>query len=140
VSNYTTDKTNIQNDITSIQTNKADISYVDTKVSDLIGGASGAYDTLKEIQTFLQSDANSISTILTHLDNKVSVDDYTAYQLLNDSNITDLQNNKANLSYVQSLNTTLTNNKLDKTLILQTNLEINIIYIIYIYNIIYCRY
>jgi hypothetical protein len=51
--------------------------------ADILGGASAAYDTLVELQAFLEGDAASIATITTALGNRVRVD--TAAQGLSDT-------------------------------------------------------
>ena len=43
----------------------ASTSYVDSEISDLIGGAGAAYDTLQELQALLEGDAASIAAINT---------------------------------------------------------------------------
>ena len=50
-------------DIASINTLKADITYVDTKITDLIGGAPEALDTLQELSAALANDADYATTI-----------------------------------------------------------------------------
>ncbi|MFL1802313.1 hypothetical protein ACJW8F_13110 [Plesiomonas shigelloides] len=50
----------------------AQITYVDQQINDLKGGASSAYDTLKEIQTAIENNAGGIGTITTALGTKVS--------------------------------------------------------------------
>jgi len=66
------DGTNFQNDSTFALT-----SYVDSEIADLrtdiIGGASGAYDTLLEIQNELQSNDTDISNILTTMATKAPI-------------------------------------------------------------------
>jgi hypothetical protein len=66
------DGANFQNDNTFALT-----SYVDSEISDLrtdiIGGASGAYDTLLEIQNELQSNDADISGILTTMATKAPI-------------------------------------------------------------------
>ncbi|MGL4843970.1 MAG: hypothetical protein ACRC2Y_05040 [Aeromonas veronii] len=48
----------------------AQITYVDKQIADLKGGASGAYDTLKEIEAALKDNDNDIGTITTALNTK----------------------------------------------------------------------
>ena len=60
---------------------------VDTKIANLVGGAGGAYDTLKEIETMLKADpANDVAEILTRI---------TANNVTINNNI-DLKANKSN--------------------------------------------
>lgn len=42
--------------------------------AEILGGASAAYDTLVELQAFLEGDAANISTIMTALGNRVRTD------------------------------------------------------------------
>lgn len=53
----------------------AQITYVDQQINDLKGGASSAYDTLKEIQTAIENNAGGIGTITTALNLKANVQD-----------------------------------------------------------------
>ena len=57
-------------------------------INNLVAGTDGAYDTLKEIQTFLQNDDNQISSILSGLTTKA---DQSALDTTNTnvSNLTD---------------------------------------------------
>ena len=68
----TWDGTNFQNDSTFALT-----TYVDSEIADLrtdiIGGASGAYDTLLEIQNELQSNDTDIASILTTMATKAPI-------------------------------------------------------------------
>ncbi|MGL4843860.1 MAG: hypothetical protein ACRC2Y_04475 [Aeromonas veronii] len=48
----------------------AAITYVDKQISDLKGGADGAYDTLKELQDAIQNNEGGIGTITTALGTK----------------------------------------------------------------------
>ena len=60
-------------DISGLQTAldlKASITYVDTKVSDLVNGAPGILDTLGEIAVALNGDANLASTLMTAVGQK----------------------------------------------------------------------
>jgi hypothetical protein len=50
------------NDLTST---KADITYVNTQIANLIGGATESYDILVEIQTLLQEDDTQIDSLFT---------------------------------------------------------------------------
>lgn len=50
-------------DIASINTLKADITYVDQQVTDLLDGAPEALDTLKELAASLADDANYAATV-----------------------------------------------------------------------------
>lgn len=59
----------------------ATISFVEKAISDLIGGADGAYDTLLEIQQILQGNEASIGTILEEIGKKASKEDLAALEL-----------------------------------------------------------
>ena len=54
--------------------------YVDGKVialkNEILGGASSAYDTLQELQTFLQNDSTAISGLLTAVGTKANQSDF----------------------------------------------------------------
>lgn len=64
---------------------KADITYVDTKISDVVGLAPAQLDTLKEIADQLVTDEGAVSALTTTVSNKVdkitgkglSTEDYT---------------------------------------------------------------
>lgn len=58
--------------------------YTDQVKSDILGGAGGAFDTLKELQDALGADANFSTTVLTDLSNKVDKEVY--YEHVNDYN------------------------------------------------------
>lgn len=55
----------------------ATTSYVDTAITNLIGGAPAALDTLKELATSLNNNASYASTITTALSGKVNTTDFT---------------------------------------------------------------
>jgi len=55
----------------SVQNQIANKEYVDSKISDLIGGAGSALDTLKEIQSALGNDPNFAATMTTKLGTKL---------------------------------------------------------------------
>lgn len=59
----------------------ATISFVEKAISDLIGGADGAYDTLLKIQQILQGNEASIGTILEEIGKKASKEDLAALEL-----------------------------------------------------------
>jgi len=50
-------------DITALSTDKANITYVDQKISDLIGGAPEALDTLNELSAALNDSADFGATV-----------------------------------------------------------------------------
>lgn len=52
--------------------NYATMSYVDTSINNLIGGAPGSLDTLKELADALSNDENSITNIFTSLSQKAN--------------------------------------------------------------------
>ena len=52
--------------------------YVDTKISDLIGGAPGALDTLNELAQALNDDENFSSTVTTALGTKFNSADFNS--------------------------------------------------------------
>ena len=49
-------------------------AVVNTAITQVIGGASAAYDTLVEIQAILQGDGTSIANLLTAVGNRVRFD------------------------------------------------------------------
>jgi hypothetical protein len=51
--------------VNQLDATKADISYLDDQLANLVGTAGSAYDTLGEIQTILQDEGNNINTLLT---------------------------------------------------------------------------
>ena len=53
-------------------------AYVATQISSIMGGASSAYDTLKEIEDILEGNINSIADLLAAIDAKASKDELTA--------------------------------------------------------------
>ena len=55
----------------SVQNQIANKEYVDSKISDLIGGAGSTLDTLKEIQSALGNDPNFAATMTTKLGTKL---------------------------------------------------------------------
>jgi len=60
--------------ITNLETKKANITYVDQEINKILGGASGAYDTLLEIEQELTQNNGSVNTILTQLGTKASIE------------------------------------------------------------------
>ena len=52
--------------------------YVDTKISDLIGGAPGALDTLNELAQALNDDQNFATTVTTALGTKFNSADFNS--------------------------------------------------------------
>jgi hypothetical protein len=53
----------LESSVNNLTSTKADITYVNTQIANLIGGASESYDTLVEIQTLLQEDETQIDTL-----------------------------------------------------------------------------
>jgi hypothetical protein len=51
--------------VNDLSATKATITYVDTQIANLIGGATESYDTLVEIQTLLQEDDTQIDSLFT---------------------------------------------------------------------------
>ena len=70
----------------------ANKNYVDTQISNLIGGAPGALDTLNELAAALNDDANAYSTLDTKINTKVSKagDTMTGALAMSNSKITGL--------------------------------------------------
>ena len=62
------------NSATHLATQQSIKAYVDTEITDLIGGAPGALDTLNELAAAINDDASYASTITTALGNKQAVD------------------------------------------------------------------
>ncbi len=54
-------------------TPKADITYVDTAIGNLIGGAPGTLNTLNELAQAINDDASYASTLTTALSTKLSL-------------------------------------------------------------------
>jgi hypothetical protein len=50
------------------------VALINQAKTDILGGASAAYDTLLEIQTILQGDGTNISNLLTAVGNRVRFD------------------------------------------------------------------
>jgi prefoldin subunit 5 len=59
-----TDIQELESSVNNLQSVKADITYVNQKIDDLIGGASGSYDTLLEIQNILNQDEANITSLI----------------------------------------------------------------------------
>jgi hypothetical protein len=55
----------LESSVNNLTAVKADITYVDTKIANLIGGATSSYDTLVEIQNLLQEDDTQIDSLFT---------------------------------------------------------------------------
>lgn len=70
--------TAVENGLIDIDSQYATIAYVEQKISDLIGGADSAYDTLIEIQNILQGNEANITTLLEAIATKASTEDLTA--------------------------------------------------------------
>lgn len=60
----------LQSQITSLGTSKADVTYVDGKVTALVNGSPAALDTLNELATALGNDANFATTVTNNLATK----------------------------------------------------------------------
>jgi hypothetical protein len=111
-------------------------NYVDTKTNQLkteiLNGASGAYDTLKELQTELENNDSAISVITNTLSNKANTSDLTNYynktesdaRYATPSQITTLQGqidtNTSNISTNTGNISSLTNDLNNKANISQT--------------------
>ena len=52
----------------------ASTTYVDGKISDLVGGADEAYDTLKELQTVLENENDAVAGLVTQIAGKADAD------------------------------------------------------------------
>tara|TARA_B100000700_G_scaffold311500_1_gene393374 strand:+ start:8156 stop:8704 length:549 start_codon:yes stop_codon:yes gene_type:complete len=68
-SSFEADLVKFATDITALNTNKADITYVDQQITDLVGGAPDALNTLNELAAALADDANFASTVTNQLTN-----------------------------------------------------------------------
>lgn len=91
-----THKSSLDTSISQLNTNKADITYVDTKITDLIGGAPTMLNTLNELAAAISNDNNFSSTIVSLVGTK-------ADKTYTDSQDTILQNSiNANLLYTNS--------------------------------------
>lgn len=84
----------------TLQTNflyDALISYVDARISNLVGGASTSYDTLLEIQNILTNNKGTIDTILVKIATKQNI--FDSNNRLDASNIgIDIINSTLNLT------------------------------------------
>ena len=92
ITSFITQSQNFQQQSASGSTsNMATITYVDQAVidgkMDILGGASGAYDTLKELQTELEGNDSAITSIINTLGTKA-----------NQSDLTTTNNNLANIT------------------------------------------
>lgn len=54
-------------------------AYVATQISGILGGASSAYDTLKEIEEILEGNVNSIGDLLVAIEDKASKDELASF-------------------------------------------------------------
>ncbi len=63
------------NSASHLATQQSIKSYVDTEITNLIGGAPGALDTLNELAASINDDASYASTITTALAGKQAIDD-----------------------------------------------------------------
>ena len=93
-------------------------SYVDKKISDLIGEAPETLDTLKEIADQLSNNGDIISTLTNTIENKADKSDLTNLeQTITDneqvtsSALTNLEETKANKSDLEDLEQTITDNE-----------------------------
>lgn len=78
----------VDTEITNLKTDKADISYVNQKVADIVGSAPEALDTLEELARALGQNENFATTVSTEIGKKVdkvegkglSTNDYTTVE------------------------------------------------------------
>jgi hypothetical protein len=107
------DNTTNKSNIISLQTNKSDITYVDGKIttlkSEILGGASSAYDTLVEIQQFLENDATQIQGLLSTVSQKANSSDLTT----TNNNLSSLSTNLSTNYYNKNNTDTLLSGKVD---------------------------
>lgn len=66
---FEADLVKFASDISELGTIKADLTYVDQQIADLIGGAPDALNTLNELAAALADDANFASTVTNQLTN-----------------------------------------------------------------------
>lgn len=80
---FESDLVQFSNDIAGLSANKADITYVDSEIASLIGGAPEALNTLNELAAALADDANFATTVtnqLTALDGRITtIENDTGY-------------------------------------------------------------
>lgn len=104
---------------TGVPVDMATKSYVDTQAvnvkNDILGGASGAYDTLKELQTELEGNDTAINSIVNTLSTKANQSDLLSLSSrvgdveTNKLNIVDASNTYATITNLSTTNTNLTN-------------------------------
>lgn len=104
-----TDTSNNYLKLTDASNNYAKITYVDTKVTamknEILGGASGAYDTLLEIQNILITDDASINSITTAIGTKLSITDASNnYLKIVDASNNYLKQTDASTTYLTKTN------------------------------------
>lgn len=92
---------------------KADISYVDSKVSTLLNGADAAHDTFKELQDLLTGDETVAAALATTVGNKV---DKISGKGLSTVDFTTAKDTK-----LSGVATSATANSSDATLLARTN-------------------
>lgn len=92
-------------DISAAIQGMASNSYVDQKITDLIGGAPGQLDTLKELSDALAADANYAATITAQMATKADAATVTA-QLADKADVTALNSGLALKVDASALGTT----------------------------------
>ena len=118
----------VDTEITNIKSTKADKTYVDNKVADLVDSAPEALNTLKELSTALGDDPNFATTIANEIGNKVdkvegkglSTNDFTTEEKNKLAGIATGANNythpnDANTRHVTDTEKASWNGKLDKS-------------------------
>lgn len=109
----------LSNDILNLQTVKADINFVNNKITtlknEILGDVNSSYDTLLEIQQFLQNDASQIQALFNLVASKAN---QSSLDITN-NNLSILSGNCYNITY-QNGKTTINNNL--KTLDIESNL------------------
>lgn len=116
----------LEDQIADLSSSKANIIYVDTKISDLIGSSPELMNTISEISNALNNDPAFNTTLLNELALKSNITYVDGANTILQSQINTLSTDKANITYVNGvksdlqtdigiLNTSLSNQVTDLT-------------------------
>jgi hypothetical protein len=118
--NNKANKSYVDNEILILKNGKADITFLNSRITtlknEILGGASSAYDTLLEIQNILQDNTktNELLTLINQKANQTSLNTTNTNVSTLSNNIINLQNLKADITFVNNsistLKTELSNN------------------------------
>jgi hypothetical protein len=89
---------------------KANITYVDSAISNLVNSSPETLNTLSELATALGNDPNYATTVSTQIGLKADKSYVDSANTTLQTQITSLSTNKANVSYVDTQDTNLQNN------------------------------